>query len=131
MFHLLYSCPTPLINPFFATMRLINVVLVSILVIIGLIIVWILLPTTLKYHKEITLGNKFIDNIKKYHERNGRLPDENQWDSLAKLNPLKPYETFYPEYRRLDSNNFELTYIEGFDPPYLQYDTKTNKWVKK
>jgi DNA-dependent RNA polymerase auxiliary subunit epsilon len=112
-------------------MKIIKIIVAFSVVVFGLLIVWFLLPTSIKYHEEISSGNKFIDNIKQYQTKNGKLPNEDDWTTLSTLNPLKPYETFYPEYRKLNDNNFELTYIEGFDGPYLQYDTKTNKWEKK
>lgn len=96
-----------------------------------LLFVWFNLPTSILYYSEIKSGNEFIENIIKYKRQTGQLPKENDWETLAKLNPIKPYENFYPEYRITDQDNFYLTFIDGFDPPYLQYNTKTRKWMKK
>ena len=112
-------------------MKVIKYLFLTLLTIIGLLIIWFHLPDSLMYRSEIKAGNQFIENIKNYKKMYGQLPDNNQWDTLSKLNPLNPYETFYPEYRKIDGNNFELIYVEGFDPPYMRYDTKDKKWDKK
>ena len=112
-------------------MRFIKISGIIIVSLFGLVILWFNLATSILYYSEIKQGNGFIENIRKYQKRNGKLQDENQWDTLAILNPIKPYENFYPEYRKINANNFYITYIEGFDSPYLQYDTMSKKWEMK
>lgn len=101
------------------------------IVLTGLLVLWFNLPIQIQYYSEIKSGDQFVKNIIKYKEQTGQLPKENDWEILAKLNPIKPFENFYPEYRIVDENNFHLTFVEGFDPPYLQYDTRTKIWEKK
>jgi len=93
--------------------------------------IWIKMPLEIKYYVQIKQGNEFVKNINEFKRKNGKLPNENNWMLLSKLNPIKPYETFYPEYRIIDAQNFCLTFIEGFDPPYLQYNTRSKTWEKK
>ncbi|MDP4208270.1 MAG: hypothetical protein Q8928_05595 [Bacteroidota bacterium] len=112
-------------------MKILKIIGILILTVIGLLIVWVNLPTSILYYSEIKYGNEFVENIYNYKKQHGQFPKDNSWDTLKILNPLKPYETFYPEYHIIDKDNFSLTYIEGFDPPYLQYDTKSKKWEKK
>jgi len=112
-------------------MKIVKTVSIISISLVGLIFVWFNLTTSILYHSEIKSGNQFIKNILKYKKQTGHLPKEDDWETLAKLNPIKPYENFYPEYRITDQDNFYLTFIEGFDPPYLQYDTETKKWEKK
>ena len=109
----------------------IKIGLVVIVSIIGLFIVWLNLPMGILYHSEIKFGNEFSTNIIEYKKEHGQLPSENDLENLSSLNPIKPYENFYPEYKIIDKDNFCLTYIEGFDPPYLQYSTNTKKWEKQ
>lgn len=112
-------------------MKIIKYLVFITLTIIVLLFIWFNLPNSIIYYSEIKAGNQFAENLKNYKFKYGKLPENNNWDTLIKLNPLKPYETFYPEYRKIDENNFELVYVEGFDPPYLKYDTKEKKWEKK
>ena len=112
-------------------MKALKIVTIGFLLIFILIAIWFNLPINVLYHSEIRAGNEFVVNVLKFKSQTGHLPKENDWVILEKLNPKKPYESFYPEYRILDQDNFSLTFIEGFDPPYLQYDTKGKKWEKK
>ena len=112
-------------------MKTLKIITITFLLIFGLLAIWFNLPTKVLYHSEIKSGNEFVENILKYKDQTGHLPKENDWVTLEKLNPIKPYERFYPEYRTLDQDDFYLTFIRGFDPPYLQYDTKTKKWEMK
>ncbi len=83
-------------------MKAINIVSITFLLIFGLIVIWFNMPTKVLYHSEIKSGNEFVLNILKYKDQTGHLPMENDWVTLEKLNPIKPYENFYPEYRILD-----------------------------
>jgi hypothetical protein len=91
-------------------------------------LIWIYLPIQLLYRSEIIAGNKFAENLKNYQQKHGKLPAENDWETLAKLNPIKPYKAHYPHLQILDKPHFELIFVRGFDPPYLRYSTKTQKW---
>lgn len=89
------------------------------------------MPVSIIYYKEIEMGNKFAENIKNYKQQFGKFPKEDDWQTLSKLNSWRPngeYQEWYPEFKVVDSVNFSLTYIEGFDPPYLSFDTKSNTW---
>lgn len=99
--------------------------------IILIILIWINLPIRVKYYKEITIGNNFAKNIREYNKRNKALPDRNNSELLMKLNPETGYEVFWPFYLPEDSVNFTLTFIEGFDGPYLTYDSKNDAWKVK
>ena len=75
-----------------------------------------------------TIFRKFV---KKNKDKYRQLPDDTLCDRLSKLNLLKPFGKFYPEYRKIDKNNFELVYVEGVDKPYLSHEIKEDKWEKK
>lgn len=94
------------------------------------LVVWFNLPIEIRYYNKIRLGNQFVENIQQYHTHYGKLPDEDDWNTLPKLNPFHPYEAFYPEYRKIDEQHFTLTFVEGFDPPYVRFTTKTGKWSR-
>ena len=112
-------------------MKFIRIIFITLIAFVSLFIILFNLPINIIYHSEINSGSQFAKNILNFKSANGKLPKNNDWAILEKLNPLKPYEVFYPEYLKIDSDNFQLTYTEGFDGPYLTYDTKTKKWEKK
>ena len=100
-------------------------------VILIILVIWIKLPTNLKYYNEIELGNNFAENIETYKQQNRQLPEEMDWNTLEGLNKSEAYETWWPTYQKIDDKQFTLTFIEGFDRPYLTYDSRTKKWEKK
>lgn len=111
--------------------EIVKLAIIIIVSLVGLIIMWFNLPINIRYANKIYCGNKFVENIRLYEKANKRLPNKDEWEVLEKLNPLKPYKTFYPDYLKIDDTNFVLTYLEGFDSPYLTYDSITKKWEMK
>jgi hypothetical protein len=112
-------------------MRFLKIISIFFFTIFILLVVWIKLPNSLKYYNAIELGNKFAKNIETYNKQNKQLPEEMDWETLKRLNKSEVYETWWPTYQKSDEQNFTLTFIEGFDGPYLTYDSKTKKWEKK
>lgn len=83
-------------------------------------------------HK-IDLGNKYISNIMHYWNENKKLPDEQERELHKKLNPDPKGEyleawSVWPAYKKTNSSGFTLTFVEGFDGPYLTYDSTTKIW---
>ncbi|MCU0446602.1 MAG: hypothetical protein MUE85_16975 [Microscillaceae bacterium] len=100
-------------------------------VIIGIGLVWYNLPLEIKYRTKIQAANRFAQNLQNYRQKYGKFPAENDWHTLARLNPLTPYQAHVPEFKIIDNQHFELTFVQGFDPPYLRYSTRTQKWEIK
>ena len=101
---------------------------------IVLLVGWTNLPISITHHNEIKMGEVYAKNIIEYKRVNGKLPKYDDWDALERLNPVKQDPDFVgikPEYKKIDSANFSLTYVVGFDPPYLTYDTRSQKWEMK
>ena len=96
---------------------------------IGGYILWWNLPLTINRTNDIKLGEKIIRNIESYQKGNG-LPDDNDWETLRKFGFRDKIEFLQPEYRKLDADNFELIFIEGFDGPYLMWTTAERQWKK-
>jgi hypothetical protein len=88
------------------------------------------LPLSWTYHEEIRISTTFAANLERYRLAHGSLPDENDWETLKRLNPIQEYEAWWPEYRKISETTFTLTFVEGFDPPYFRYDSKTRLWQK-
>lgn len=94
---------------------------------IGGYILWWNLPLTINRKTDIELGERIIKNIETYKIENS-LPDNNDWETLRKLGFRDKIDFLQPEYRKLDDNNFELIFIEGFDGPYLMWTSTERKW---
>lgn len=86
------------------------------------------LPNSIQYHSEIMYGNLYVEKLLQYKERHGELPEFTDYDILYELNPEPSKEFFYPQYNKIDKNNFSLTYIIGFDGPYVSYNTFDKVW---
>lgn len=109
-------------------MKLGRILFLSLLTLVGLFILWWNAPVSLKYSKEIWQGNQIIKKVATYQKENSRLPENNDWDILSQLGFNS--ETAYPAYNKLDDQNYSITYIEGFDSPYLTWSSKQKKWQK-
>jgi len=92
-----------------------------------LYLIWIKLPFTINRHSDIKLGNKIIDQIEFYRETNG-LPESNDWETLKKFGFIDHLDFFEPEYQKLNDNDYQLIFVEGFDGPYLMWTSKDKKW---
>ncbi|MFZ4402048.1 MAG: hypothetical protein ACOYO1_18610 [Bacteroidales bacterium] len=99
----------------------------TLVIIIGFYFIWWNLPLTINRKSDIKLGEEIIKNIEKYKKTNG-LPDNNDWETLRKFGFRDKIDFLQPEYSRIDSVTFELIYIEGFDGPYLMWNSKERVW---
>lgn len=103
------------------------ILLVAILIVIS-IVGYISLPFTYRNRAEISIGNHYIQNINKLRDMEGRLPNTNEHEILKSLMPKEMKNKWSPEYKNLDSINFELVFVSGFDGPYLRYCSANKKW---
>ncbi len=108
-----------------------KIIFTELLTVIILVYIYINLPAPWVYYQEIKLGNEFAANIVKYKSTYHHLPDEEDWTTLQKLNPADNYKAWWPEYKKAGDTYFTLTFVEGFDPPYLTYDSRTKTWKKE
>jgi len=90
-------------------------------------IVWWNLPITINRRTDIKLGEQIIKNIEQYESTNG-LPDNHDWETLKNLGFRDKIDYLQPEYYKLNEEVFELIYIEGFDGPYLMWNSKERIW---
>lgn len=89
--------------------------------------VWWHLPVTINRHSDIEFGNKLIKNIGVYKRQNG-LPNTNDWTTLKKLGFKFHNDVVIPDYQKINDTTYELTYIEGFDGPYLLWTSDSKQW---
>ena len=94
---------------------------------IGVYILWWNLPLSINRSSDIKLGEQIIEKIEVYQKQKG-LPDNNDWETLRKFGFRDEIDFLQPEYRKLNEDNFELIYVEGFDGPYLMWTSTERKW---
>lgn len=86
------------------------------------------LPIEITRKSEMTLGNKIIKNIEAYQSIHNELPKENDWKTLENLG-FQMNEAGTKTNYTLDYNgNYEITFLDGFDGPYLIWNSIDKKW---
>jgi hypothetical protein len=91
--------------------------------------IWWHLPVTINRHSDIKFGNQLIKNIDTYKTQHG-LPKTNDWATLKTLGFKDNGDFFVPDYQKINDTTYELTYIEGFDGPYLLWNSNDRRWKK-
>lgn len=102
-------------------------ILTFFILIVGCYFIWWNLPLSINRSSDIKLGEHIIQNIESYQKQNG-LPDNNDWETLKKFGFRDRIDFFQPEYSKLNENEFELIFLEGFDGPYLMWNSTEKKW---
>jgi len=87
------------------------------------------LPIEITRKSDIESGNKIIKNIENYKKNNGKLPENGDWKTLEKLGFKFEKAVPYLDYTTDNKGFYELTYIEGFDGPYLMWNSSEKKWT--
>ena len=100
---------------------------IIILLTIILYVTWLNLPVAINRYSDIKFANKIIDQIDKYKITNS-LPESDDWETLKKFGFVDHLDFFVPEYQKLNDETYELRFIEGFDGPYLLWNSKDRKW---
>ncbi len=77
---------------------------------------------------DIDFGNQLISHIETYKLENGKLPETDDWKTLTALGFKIELTGTKPAYTKIDDENYELVYLEGFDGPYLLWNSKTKEW---
>lgn len=100
---------------------------IIILTIISIAVYWNL-PIEVTRKSDIKFGTELIEKIEDYKIINGKLPEVNDWQTLEKLG-FKKDESANPTYISDQNGNYELVYIDGFDGPYLLWNSQEKKWT--
>jgi hypothetical protein len=110
-------------------LRKIIYILISIflLSIISIGIYW-KLPFELTRKEDIKQGNTLIDNITDYQIKYNKLPDNNDLRTLEKLGFKIEMLGAKPSYETNQNGEFEIVFLEGFEGPYLMWNSKVKKW---
>jgi len=94
-----------------------------------LYVTWLNLPVTINRYSDIKYADKIIDQIEEYKKSKG-LPESDDWETLKKFGFKDHVDFLVPEYQKINNDNYELRFIEGFDGPYLLWNSKDRKWKK-
>ncbi len=108
--------------------RIVKVIGLIFLLTIILYFIWLTLPVSINRYTDIKFGDSVIEKIEDYRKTNGRLPETGDWQTLKTLGFRYKVDFLVPEYQKLNDDNYELRYIEGFDGPYLLWNSKDKIW---
>ena len=111
-------------------MKFLKIFLISVIIFISLYFIWTKLSLSVSRRSDIKFGNELVSNLKAYKLANGHYPAEGDWSTLKSLK-FKITEGTEPEYKTLNDSIFELYFIEGFDGPYLTYNSISEEWTMK
>ena len=103
----------------------------AVLLLIVSLFIWTHLPLEIRRSADIKNGNIIVKNLTQYKVTEGQLPETGDWNSLEQLGFSIQDLGTQPNYRKLSDTSYELTFLEGFDGPYLTYDMKSKKWFLK
>ena len=84
-----------------------------------------------KCQSEIKFGNKLIKNIEQYRTENNKLPNSNDWKLLDNLGFEKTELGTNPTYEKIDLKTYRITFVKGFDGPYLTFENNKKEWLIK
>lgn len=100
---------------------------IIILVLIGFFI-YRNLPLEITRKADITFGNTLIKSIEKYKLDHNKLPTEDDWKTLKKLGFQINEVGTKPNYAIDYKGNYEIAFLEGFDRPYLMWNSIDKRW---
>ena len=98
------------------------------IVLIGLGLIYFNLPFDITRKSDIEFGNNLVDRIEEFQKEKGQLPTPGDWTTLEKLGFKMEMVGTVPTYERINENEYELIYLEGFDGPYLLYNSRLKDW---
>jgi len=108
--------------------KFLKIVGFSLLALVVLYLIWIKLPVKYNRISDIRKGNLIIIQIENYHREYGDLPKEQDWETLKTMEFDTSGLFLQPVYSKINDSTFELIFVEGFDPPYLLWDSKEKEW---
>lgn len=103
--------------------------LIGIISCITIIYAYLNLPLEWRRHKDIQLAQTLSQNIEQYRQQHAHLPVENNSQILKQLGFRHHKDTgWQPNYRKLDETHYQIIYKDGYEPPYLNWDSRNQKW---
>jgi len=102
-------------------------ILTLFIIVVGGYFIWWNLPLSINRSSDIKLGEQIIQNIESYQKRIG-LPGNNDWETFRKFGFREKNNFLQPEYRKSNETEFELVFDEGFDGPFLMWNSTERNW---
>ncbi|MGI4874927.1 MAG: hypothetical protein ACRYFX_27550 [Janthinobacterium lividum] len=92
-------------------------------------LLWWSLPISVKRRAEVARGEELNSRLARYQHQHGALPATADWTALMQTGfTPDELERGYPQYSRLADTTYQLVYLEGFDGPYLLWNSQEQKW---
>ncbi len=90
------------------------------------------LPLEWRRHKDIQHGNHLISQIINYQTNHHALPETDDEKTLTQLG-FKKRDKFgwQPAYIKQNENSFEIIYQDGYEAPYLYWQSDEQQWALK
>lgn len=86
-------------------------------------------PTEITRMSDIKRGEILIKKIEQYQQINNTLPETSDWEVLKSIGfTNEEMETAYPEYSKSNYSTFQITFVLGFEPPYLNWNSEIREW---
>ena len=98
------------------------------IVIIGAGQIYFNLPFEITRKADLEFGNKLVNSIEEFKKEKGQLPTPDDWNTLEQIGFKIEMLGTDPTYRKINEKEFELIYLEGFDGPYLLYNSRQKDW---
>lgn len=103
--------------------------LIGISAIVLFLFMYLNMPITWRRHKDIQVGNHLISQIQNYQKQHHRLPENHEDKILQQLGFHKNEHGWQPNYRKINTTQFQIVYADGYSPPFLAWDTQTQTWA--
>lgn len=110
-------------------MKTFKELLVGFCIIALLMVAYVNLPMEWRRYKDIRVGNKLITQVANYQQKNHRLPENQETSILLQLGFHQNKQGWQPNYRKLNAQNFQIIYVDGYDAPYLAWDSANKTWA--
>nr|WP_320023147.1 hypothetical protein [uncultured Draconibacterium sp.] len=104
------------------------IILIAILLIPILWIGYNKLPIEITRRSDIKYGNELVREVKNFQSIHNRLPEPDSSQILLDLGFKMGFLDVEHAYQKINDSEFEIIYLEGFDGPYLFYNSKTDNW---
>lgn len=99
----------------------------SIALVAGLL--WWSLPFSIKRATDVVRGRALSQRIKQYQQQHAALPASDDWVALKQIGfTEEEMERANPQYIRLDSADYQVVFVSGFDGPYLMWNSRQGHW---
>ena len=102
-----------------------------VLILIVSLVIWTHLPLQIQRSSDIQKGDIIVKHLTQYKDIHGRFPDTGDWKTLQGIGFSINEIGTQPDYKKVSDTSYVLTFLEGFDGPYLTYDMKSKTWVMK